>query len=169
MRVRSAFLRNDVVQFELAHLDVEPGAAEQVVQPRIDRFKVEMRRSHPKTGTNKKEIFLSSVPPGKDIEAANVKTVGGDLLLSGRGLVDGHLVGAFAVPLGRDAHGDRPVAVVLPDRSIPIIHQLVAVVLELLAKVVEHRPGFVAGGAAQAIFSREGGKGVRVADRKERE
>ena len=65
-----------------------------------------------------------------------------------------------------NAEGDRPVRRILPDRSIPIIHQLIAVVLELLAKVVEHRPGFVAGGAAQTIFARESGKGVRVADGK---
>ena len=83
--------------------------------------------------------------------------------------IDKHFVAAIAVPLRNNAEGDRPVRRILPDRSIPIVHQLVAVVLKLLAKVVEHRPSFVAGGAAQAIFPGKGREGMRVANGKEEE
>ena len=78
-----AFLRNDVVQFEFAHLHVEPGAAKQVVQPRVDRFKVEggvlIRRQH----EQERDILVERAAR-KHIETANIKTVGGDLLLPGR-------------------------------------------------------------------------------------
>src|SRR6202035_1077594 len=56
--------------------------------------------------------------------------------------------------------GDRPIAWILPDRSIAVIHQLIAVVFEFLAEVVEHRPRFVAGRATQAVFSGEGRQGI---------
>src|SRR6185312_12260023 len=163
---KPALLGNDVVQFEFSDLDVEPGAAEQVIESRIDRFKVEdrvlIRRKHEQEGK-----ILVECAARKQIKAPNVKTVRGDPLLPA-GLIDGYLVGALAVPARRDSYGHRPIAVVLPDRSVPIIHQLVAVVLELLAEIIEHRPGFMAGGTAQAILSRKGGEGVCVAGGKEK-
>src|SRR6185437_8286609 len=162
---KPALLGNDVVQFEFSDLDVEPGAAEQVIESRIDRFKVEdrvlIRRKHEQEGK-----ILVECAARKQIKAPNVKTVRGDPLLPA-GLIDGYLVGALAVPARRNSYGHRPITVVLPDRSVPIIHQLVAVVLELLAEVVEHRPGFMTGRTAQAILSREGRERVRITGGKE--
>ncbi len=77
---KSALLGNDVVQFEFSDLEVEPGAAEQVIESRIDRFKMEdsvlIRRQHEQEGK-----ILVERATRKKIEAPNVKTVRGDPLL----------------------------------------------------------------------------------------
>src|SRR5580698_6231123 len=65
------------------------------------------------------------------------------------------------MPDWRYAEGYRPVPGVLPDGSIAVIHELVAVVFELLAEVIQHRPGLMAGRTAQTVFAGEGRKGVR--------
>src|SRR5947208_16609540 len=54
------------------------------------------------------------------------------------------LVRTFAVPKRCHAERDRPIGGILPDWRITIVHQLVAVVFELLSKVVQHWPGFMA-------------------------
>src|ERR1700680_2012327 len=85
---------------------------------------------------------------------------------SGSG-VNLHLVGAFSVPVRNDAKGNWPIGRVLPDRSVPVVHQLVAVVFELLSKVVQHRQSLVAGGTSQAVLSGKGRKGVSAAGKRE--
>jgi len=71
------------------------------------------------------------------------------------------LADAYAMPDRRDAEHHRPVPRILPDRGIAIVHELIAVVLELLAEVVQHRPRLVAGRAAQAVLAGESRQGVR--------
>ncbi len=168
---KDALLRKQIVEFELAHLDVEPGAAEQVVEPRHHGFKVERgcivrRRQH-----IEREILFERAA-GVEVETAKIEAGTRDALdccTSHHGTsrtirrvgINRHLAGAHAVPDRRDAERDRPVPGVLPDRGIAVVHELVAVVFELLSKVVQHRPGLMAGRAAQSIFSGEGGQGVR--------
>ena len=55
-------------------------------------------------------------------------------------MIDRDLAGAHPVPDRNDAERDRPIAGILPDRGIPVVHQLVAVVFEFLAKEIQHRP-----------------------------
>src|SRR5579872_3578642 len=74
--------------------------------------------------------------------------------------IDRNFSGAHAVPDRNDTERDRPVSRILPDGGIAVIHQLVAVVFELLAKVIEHRPGFVTGGTAETVFTGECRQGV---------
>src|SRR5713101_7475498 len=62
------------------------------------------------------------------------------------------LVAAFPVPVGNDAKCSWPIRGVLPDWRIPVVHQLIAVVFELLSKVIQHGPSFMTGGTAQAVF-----------------
>src|SRR6266545_3872648 len=71
--------------------------------------------------------------------------------------------GVLDMDLRRRAHRDRPVRVVLPNRRVAIVAQLVPVVFEALAEGVQLGPRGVAGGAAQAVLAGEGGNraGVR--------
>jgi hypothetical protein len=103
-----------------------------------------------------------------EVESAQVKTRRRDALdrlspveASGGVRINLNLASAHTVPDGRDAEDYRPISGVLPDRSIAIIHELVAVVFELLSKVVQHRPRLMASRAAQAILPGEGRQGVR--------
>src|ERR1700676_4311936 len=66
------------------------------------------------------------------------------------------------MPDRNDAEGNRPVARVLPDRGIPVFHELVAVVLKLLAEIVEHRPRLMTGRTAQPILPGKGWKSVCI-------
>src|SRR5580704_11159340 len=66
------------------------------------------------------------------------------------------------MPDRRDAEGDRPVGGILPDRCVPIVHQLISVVFELLSKVIQHRPGFVARRTPQAILASERGQRMSI-------
>src|SRR5579859_2858045 len=76
--------------------------------------------------------------------------------------IDRNLSGTHAVPDWNDTERNRPISRVLPDRGIAVIHQLVAVVFELLPKVIEHRPGLMAGGTAEAVLTGESREGVRT-------
>src|SRR5579864_9185086 len=76
--------------------------------------------------------------------------------------VNRNFAGADSMPDRRDAEGDRPVTRILPDRRIAIVHQLITVVFEFLAEVVEHWPRLVAGGTAETILASKGRKGIRV-------
>ena len=69
---QNALFGKQVVEFELAQLDVEPGAAEQVVEPRHDGFKVERRRIIGRRQHVEREILLQSAA-GVEVEAAQVK------------------------------------------------------------------------------------------------
>src|SRR5258708_14056948 len=93
-----------------------------------------------------------------EVEAAYVKAgsrnPGNRRIGTGSGIHQ-DLAGAHSVPDRQDAESNRPVPRVLPDRSIAIIHELVAVILELLSKVIPHRPGLVPPWPAQSILSCE--------------
>ena len=75
--------------------------------------------------------------------------------------VDPHFVGADAMPERNDAEGDRPVPGILPNGSIAVVHELVAVVLEFLAEEIEHGPTFMTGGATQAVLPGKGRESAR--------
>src|SRR5712691_6810582 len=83
---------------------------------------------------------------GQDVQAAQSEAGSGNLLfhrcIKG-GVVDCDFVSAFPAPEGSHAQSDGPVGRVLPDRSVAIIHELVAVVLKLLAKIIQHWPGLM--------------------------
>ena len=51
---------------------------------------------------------------------------------------------------------------ILPDRGVPVVHELVAVVFEFLAKVIQHGPGLMTGRTAQTVLAGEGRKGIRL-------
>src|SRR6266849_11176377 len=119
-----------------------------------------VRRGH----QQERKVFLNRAAC-QYVEPADVKAARGDLLLTGYGLVNRHFVRAFPVPARRYTEGDGPVSVVLPDGRIPVIHQLVAVVFELLPEVIEHGPSLMTGRTAQPIFTGESGKGVGVVNK----
>src|SRR5579862_9696287 len=64
------------------------------------------------------------------------------------------------MPVWSDAERDRPIGWVLPDRRVAIVHELIPVIFELLAEIIQHRPCFMAGGAAQAIFASKCRQGI---------
>src|SRR5262249_7103648 len=76
-------------------------------------------------------------------------------------LVEGHTIGILPVPLRGDADTDGEITQVLPDGSITVVHQLVAIVFEDLAEIIQLGPGFVTGGATKPVFAGEGGNPVR--------
>src|SRR5947209_19998449 len=59
------------------------------------------------------------------------------------------------------SQGNGPIRRILPDRRVTVVHELVAVVFELLSKVIQHWPSFMARRTAQSVFSCEGWKRVR--------
>ena len=60
-----------------------------------------------------------------------------------------------------DADTDGEITQILPDGSITVVHQLVAVVFEHLAEVIEFGPSFVTGGATKSVLACEGGNPER--------
>src|SRR5579864_2629409 len=96
-----------------------------------------------------------------EVQPAQVKTRGGHPS-DPCPLVDRDLPCTYAVPDWRNTERYWPVPRILPDRGIPVVHELVAVVLELLAKIVQHRPGLMTGRAAQTVLPGKRWKGVRA-------
>src|ERR1035441_2669840 len=91
-------------------------------------------------------IVLFQRAAGVKIEAAEIETRGRDPpfdLIAFGVTVDSYFTLADPVPDGSDAEGERPVSGILPDRRIAVVHKLIAVVFELLAEIVEHRPTFM--------------------------
>src|SRR3984957_13899041 len=101
-----------------------------------------------------------------EVEAAQVEARGRHALhrrsggggASGRICIHQNLAGAYAVPDRHNAESDRPVSRILPDRGIAVVHELIAVIFELLPKVIQHRPGLVTRRTAQAVLAGEGGE-----------
>ncbi len=163
----NALFRKQIVEFESAHLEIEPGAVTDVVETHKDMLKV---KSAGRIGGRKqveRDVFLQS-STGVEVEAAQIKAGTRDALdrraarrRSGCVGVNLDLAGAHAVPDRRDTEDHRPISRVLPDRGVAIVHELVAVVFELLSKVVQHRPGLVASRAPQPILSGESREGLR--------
>src|ERR1700686_1927175 len=155
---QNTFLGKKVVEFELAQLYVQPRAAKDVVEPRHDGFKVEGGG-----GIGRREDIEGNIlfqrAAGVEVETAEIETRRGDPLLDLAAFsagVDGNFAGAYPMPDRQDTERYRPVSGILPDRSIALVHELVAVVFELLAEVIQHGPTFMTGRTAQAVFSSEG-------------
>ena len=64
-------------------------------------------------------------------------------LFSATRFVNRDSVRTLTMPVRSDSQRDGPVGRILPYRRIAVVHQLVAVVLESLAKDIELRPRFV--------------------------
>src|SRR5882724_4242076 len=79
----------------------------------------------------------------------------GNALHARRSLIHLHLVGILAVPVGGDAEADRPVCRLVENRSVLVVPELVAVVFEDLAEIVELGPSLMAGGAGKSILTCE--------------
>src|ERR1700747_2921973 len=117
-------------------------------------------------GHKQKADVLSQRPGGENVQAGKVKTMGGQLALGGVAgyrVSDLCVVYTLAMPVRSDTERDRPIGGVLVDGSIFLISHLVAVVLELLPKRAEFRPGFVARGAGHTVLAGERRDGVHVA------
>src|ERR1700741_2626873 len=100
---------------------------------------------------------------GAEVEAGTCNSLNGGSRNRPPGVgVNRNFAGTDPMPDRRDAEGDRPVTRILPDRRIAIVHQLIAVVFEFLAEVVEHWPRLVAGRTGETILASEGRKGIRV-------
>jgi len=76
----------------------------------------------------------------------------------GLGALVGRLIGDRGVLVARrDVDRHRPIAGFRGDGIILAEPQLIAVVAKIPAKIVEHGPGFVAGGTAQTVLAGERG------------
>src|SRR5205823_14677428 len=159
----ATFLRYNSVKFELPEREVQPWAVEHIVEPRVDCFNME-GASFIGCGNQLEGDVLFQRAGAQDVEAAVVKAAEGQPAQAGRASrrVISDFVGAFAVPEWRHAEGDWPIRRILPYRRIAVVHQLIAVILELLSKVIQHRPGLVARRTSQPIFSGEGWQCIRT-------
>src|SRR5260370_14487370 len=160
---QDALVVKQIVKFELTQLYVKPGAAEQIVEPRHYCFEVKRGGIIRRWKHIEREVLFQRAA-GVEVETAYIKAGSGNpgdrRIGSGSG-VNQDLASAHPVPNRQDAEGDRPVSGILPDRGVAVVHELIAVVFEFLAEVVEHGPGLVAGRAAQAVFSGEGWQSIR--------
>src|SRR4029077_3555939 len=113
-------------------------------------------------GHQEREVLFQG-GAAQNVEGAEGESVRGDLrfaCIRTGGSVDGNPVGAIALKTRGYSEGDWPVRRVLPDRRIPIGHQLVASVCETPAQVVQNCPCNVTGRASKAIFSGKRREGV---------
>src|SRR6516162_6668960 len=69
--------------------------------------------------------------------------------------IDDHVVLMLQMPVGSDAHGDRPIGGALEYGGVAVVAHLIAVVFELLAEGTQFRPSLVAGRARHAVLARE--------------
>src|ERR1700676_2326613 len=149
-----AFLGKQVIEFKLSELYVQPRTAKDVVEPRHDGFKVEGGGGIGGREHIEGNILLQSAA-GMEVETAEIETRRGDPLLDLAAFsagVDGNFAGADPMPDRKDTERYRPVSGILPDRSIALVHELVAVVFEFLAKVIQHGPTFMTGRTAEAVL-----------------
>src|ERR1035437_245923 len=153
---QDALFREQVVEFKLTELDVQPCAAKQVIQPSHDGFKMKGGGGIGGREHVEGKVFLQRAA-GVEVEAAEIETRRSDplLYLAAAAAVDGLFALADSMPDGNDAERDRPVSRILPDWRVAIIHELVAVVFELLAEEIQHGPAFMTGGATQAVLPGE--------------
>src|SRR6266403_1866174 len=161
-KCENALFGDDVVEFELADFDVEPTTAQQIVEAHVRGLEVEC--SHIVRGRHQKEAdVFCQCACGEDVHAGKIETMCGELALcgeSGRGIGDVSAVDAFAVPIGSDTKGDRPVRRLLKNGSVAVVHHLVAVIFEGLPKIVELGPRFMTSRAAHAVFTSKGRDGA---------
>src|ERR1700704_490723 len=69
---------------------------------------------------------------------------------------------ALAMPVRSDTKGDWPVRRLLKNGSVAVVHHLVAVVLECLAKVIQFGPSLVTGRTGHTVLACERGDGTEV-------
>src|SRR5437763_2440225 len=153
--------RNDVVQFHFADFKVKPARFQQVVKPYPRRF--EMEGSRVVCGRNKKEgNVLVQRARRQDIHAGEVESLCRNSQHSSYGLIDRKGTVALTMPIRSDAKRYRPVRRLLKYRGITVIAQLIAVIFEHLAEVVQLGPGFVTGRARKPILAGKCGDSARL-------
>src|SRR6266851_470714 len=99
-----SLFRNNIVEFELTKLEVQPGAMEQVVQPHVHRFHMKGTGLVGRGYQEERNILVQRAS-GQDVEPGVIKSCECQLAEGGADgrLVIGDLVCAFAMPEGRDA------------------------------------------------------------------
>src|SRR5260370_28498007 len=140
---QNEFLGKQVVEFKLAQLYVQPRAAKDVVEARHDGFKVEGGGGIGGREDIEGNVLLQRAA-SVEVETAEIETRRGDPLLDlAAATVYDLFAFAYPMPARKDTKRHRPVSRILPDRSIAIVHELIAVVFEFLAEVIQHRPTFM--------------------------
>ena len=81
---QNAFFRKQIVEFKFAEFDVQPRAAEQVVQPRHDGFKVKSAGGVGRRQQEERKILFQRAA-GVEVQAAQVKAGTSDALDRGSG------------------------------------------------------------------------------------
>src|SRR6266568_9514125 len=140
-----------------AELEVEPGGVADVVEADPGGLEGHTVCSGEASGHHEEREVVAERASGQQVDA----DVGGAPTREGLGpLVGGLAACGVVLVVGREPYGDRDVGRRRCDGVVLAQPQLVSVVAEGPAEVVQDRPGLVAGGAAQAVFPREGGKGL---------
>ena len=147
-----ALLGLQIIEFEFADLDVQPGAFQDVIKADKYRFHVKCAGVVGGRKDDERNVLRQSAF-GEYVQAAPVEAVLRHLPLSGRCAVNRDAVGAHPMPLRRYAKRNRPIRRVLVNGGVAIVHQLVAVVLEHLAKGAQPGPRVMAGRARHVILS----------------
>src|ERR1700730_4981679 len=108
----------------------------------------------------KREILLQRAAR-MEVQPADIEARGCNPGDSGA-LVNRHFTRAYPVPDRSNAERDRPIPGILPNRSVTVVHELVPVIFEFLAKIVQHGPGFMTRRAAQSILPGKCRQSIRV-------
>ena len=155
---QNALFGEQVIQLELTHFDVEPTAAEKIVQARPNRFEVEGSRIVRGRQHVERYVFCQCAT-GVKVQAAPIEPIrcdfGFNVIRATYSVVHSNAICALSMPERRDAERHRPIAGVLVDGGIPVVAHLIAVVFECLPEGTEHRPAEVARGTRHPIFTRE--------------
>src|ERR1700693_1773710 len=155
-----ALLGDERVRLKLADFEVQPPRAEQIVEP--DKICQEMKVAIVVQSRLQREgDILVQGAGGPDVEALDVESRSCDLRLglSVGGIAGSHVnrnaIAGFPIPCRHRAECNRKVRSLLIDGGVAAGHQLVAIILERLAKIVELGPSLVTIGTPQVVLSGE--------------
>src|SRR5256884_173703 len=119
-KAQDSLFGDDVIEFEFPTLVIKPTRAKEIAEAHIGGFKMKrtvvLRSRH-----KQKADVLSERPGGQNVQAPNVKTMGGQPALGGDAgwerVSDVCVVHALAMPVRGDAERYRPIGWVLVDRK----------------------------------------------------
>src|SRR5205807_2418392 len=111
-KAQDSLFGDDVIEFEFPSLDIKPTRAKEIAEAHIGGFKMKrtvvLRSRH-----KQKADVLSERPGGENVQAPNVKTMGGQPALGGGAgwerVSDVCVVHALAMPVRGDAERYRPI------------------------------------------------------------
>src|SRR5437667_11414118 len=127
----------------------------EVVQAHVSRFKSYGAGADINRGYKKEGDVVGQGTAGENVDACKIKPRSIDGLLAARSGIHRSAPGALKMPVRCNSHCHRPKLRPLPDGSILLVPQLIALVPEFLTEAVQLGQSFMSGGARKPVFAGE--------------